>query len=117
VTAAQRLAVEEAWRSGRSQRKVGLEVDLHHSTVARIWRDLEADECRPRRVTVAELRAIALDHPGDRLRVHVRITLLGRYWEPLDLVPPALSLYNPHALASGVGGGVLRDLNDEMAKG
>jgi hypothetical protein len=82
-----------------------------------MWRALDAEELRPRPATVAELRALAEEHPGERLRIRTVISLRGRYWSPGVLKPPALSLYNPHALASGIGGELLRDLTGEVAKG
>ncbi len=115
MTPEQREAVWAAWRSGRSQRRVGREVGLHHSTVGSLWRAFEAEECRPRPATVGEMRELAEDYPGEHLGVRVVLSLRGRYWEAGRLHPPALSLFNPHALASGIGGELLRDLTGEPA--
>jgi hypothetical protein len=116
MTSAQREAVRAAWRSGKSQRAVGRSADVHHSTVSKVWKAMEAEDCRPQRVGATALRALADEHPGAHLRVRVRLELRGRYWEPVPLVPPALALYNPHALVSGIGAELLRDLNGALAK-
>jgi len=116
MTPEQREAVWSAWRSGRSQREVGREVGLDHSTVSKIWREQEAWDRRPRRVSIAELCEVAKEHTDERLRVHLTISLLGRQWSPTDIIPPACSILNPHAVTHGVSSNLLRALTDEMAK-